>query len=90
MPKTRRRITTIKHTSIQERDIIRVSGGYGDMQIRREGQVARVVDNGSHWDYVTRDGYSLLAVYRDGRTQPVGATIELMERTLDTPLFDWR
>ncbi|URG18063.1 hypothetical protein CF_18 [Curtobacterium phage Ayka] len=82
------RITVVKHGTVREGDRIRVDGGYGDMEIRREGVVARITSTGSTWEYTTKAGYTLFTVFRDGSTQPSRATLSLLARNVDTPLFD--
>ncbi|QXG07751.1 hypothetical protein QEJ61_gp19 [Curtobacterium phage Pize] len=83
-----KRITEIKYGSIREKDEIRVEGEYADMRIRREGVVERIVSHPNSWEFVTKQGYTLLVVQRDGTRSPAKAVIHLLRRNIDTPLFD--
>lgn len=83
-----RRIQEVKYGTVREGDRVRVEGEYGDMTIRREGTVARITSTGASWEFTTKGGFNLLTVYRDGSMTPKSATISLLARNADTPLFD--
>lgn len=78
----------IKHQSIRENDVLRVSGNIGDMQIARTGVVAHITPHMYGVDYTTKQGIVLLSVDRDGNTGIVKLKIQLLNHQPDTPLFD--
>lgn len=86
---SRTRIQRVQYGTVRVGDRIKVTGAFGDMDITREGTVHRIVSTPSSWEYVTRQGYTLLKVNRVPPHDPPSAVIDLLQRNADTPLFDF-
>jgi len=76
----------IKFTSIQIGDTIKVEGKYLDMNIHRNGKVAKR-DLRFGFEYTTEHGGILLTVHHDGTTDPVDAKVTLLHRNIAPTLF---